>query len=287
MKKKYSDIVLLVVVFALFGASIGILHGRKKIGDSVARSGDSDRVILSLQDSIDYLQPFLIAGNMDNVASTLHQFSEPVLFEALEAIIGNRTIFLTDEQKVKLLVSAILYDPSPAKRKTMLSLLIDRFKGLPVFAYAAYRYKDVFPLIKAAARKMGVRSVVADWKQRSIDQAIKNDDVDLLTELYTNDIRPTSKEASRLLHDVVVGNKNVAFVPLLVRQLGAQANYSSDGKRTLLIEAVQKGNSGMVQALLDVGSDAKRILNPAIGSARQVAYERGYALIEQILREHK
>lgn len=120
--------------------------------------------------------------------------------------------------------------------------------------------------------------------QRSIDRAIDRNNTAFFESLPLYKINLTTQQASDLLQRVVHESKNVQFVPILVQKFGADVNYSFDKKRTVLIEAVEENNGEMVRALLEAGADPSLVLDTKVGSAQQIAFERGYVAIEPLLR---
>jgi len=287
---KQSDITLLSMVLILLSASIGILHGRKKIVDPAIVADESARIMLADQDAIDYLQPYLISGNMDSAAATLHQFAEPILFTTLEALLDDKSVVLTTQQKVELLGALLQYDPSEAKHKKIVPILYKRFADFPIFVPFIHNYAKAIPPVIAWAERSHDANLVGilnSWITQSVQRVIDLDDPTILSSLYTAAIRPDKKATNELLMRVVKEKKSPQFIIFLIDQLGGDIKYAPDGKRSLLIEAVETNNGHMVRALLEKGADPSRVLDSKIGTARQIAFERGYAPIELILQENK
>ncbi len=280
--KKQADIALLLVVLVSLSASIGILHGRKIPVDPSIVATDS-RIVLEHQDALDYVQPYLISGNMDSTAAALHQFVDPVLFNALDDILSK--VQLSQEQKVHLLASALLYDPDLHRQKMILTRLFTLFSEYPIFQAMWPHYVQAIPMVMGWAKKTRQKKQLARWRDQSLNQALVQDDPALLAGLYNAGIRPKKDKASQLLYQVATEGKEPEFVPFLVDQLKADINMSPDGMWTPLMRAVQKNNAKMVRVLLDQGADAELILNPKVGSARQIAFERGYSPIELMMKK--
>ena len=106
--KKQKNSTFLIIIVLLFSASIGILHGRKK-GIEPAILADNMHVVLEQQDAIDYVQPYLMSGNIDAAAAILSKFADPLVVKIIDTILQNKTIVLTGEQKVQLLVAMLRY----------------------------------------------------------------------------------------------------------------------------------------------------------------------------------
>ncbi len=275
---KRADIGLLVMISILFGASVGILHGRKKNKIEVTADGE---VTLSTQDALDLMQPLLMAGSLDIAAQSMQQFSEPVVIDALMALINNQGVSLTDQEKVALIIGLAHYNPKI--QSSLFTLLKKQFPYQPIFLIGAqHQYGDAIPPLLVWAKDYS--RILAGWIYSSLHGAVEINNPDLIDQLYAQGLRLDSSLASKLLYAVVHGNKDVAFVPFFVRRFGANVDYSPDGKHSLLMDAVGNRNESMARALLEEGANPSLILDDEVGSAAQIAYDRGYAAIEQLIR---
>ncbi len=285
MKKKSYDIALLLVVLLLFSASLGVLHGRKTVptASTINVGDDVARIILTKEDALDYLDPLLLAANIDAIARILHQFDDKVFSETLDVILDEEGCPLTPEQKIQFLLACIVHDPKREKQNIIITKLADKFAEYPVLYDAIGYYNAAIPPILAWAKRHDIQKIVPRWIARSLDKAIDEGSVDGLKSLIAHGIRPTRKQASELLQRVVLESRPPEFVAILVKELGANPNYSPDKKRTVLMEAVEKKNAPMVRALLRVGGRPDLILDSAVGSAKQLSFQKGYASIDLIL----
>lgn len=280
--KKQTDIALLLMILLMLSASIGILHGRKKTIDTAVTANEA-RAILEYQDALDYIQPYLISGNVDLVAATLPQIDSSLFERIIDAILNDETVHLTDEQKIQMLAAIFLHDSDIEKQKIIFDRMVKKFPQYPLFIPLITRYKKAIPLIKQLAHQMN-KAQFATWSDRSLDEAIDKNDAQMLAGLVEAGIPIDAKKASSLLFRVASENKKPAFVPILV-QMKADIHYTPDGKYTVLMKAVERNNAGVVKALIEQGALPDQILDPKIGSARQIAFERGYAGIELILKK--
>ncbi len=285
MKKQHNTTFLLVILL-LLSASIGILHGRKK-GVDPAFVADDARVILDQQDAIDYVQPYLMSGNIDAAAAAAVEFADPLLVKTIDTILHNKTIVLSDEQKVQLLVAILAHEKDTKKQKIIIDRLRRYFSEYPLFVAMVPHYTKIIPRIIASLNNKQGKEQLASWVKQSLQAILKRDDVDLLTALYDAGMPFDAIQASPLLYQLVSENKKSAFIPFFIQQLKADINYSPDGSRTPLIKAVEQNNLPMVKALLAQGADPDQILDSKMGSARQVAFERSYTPIELILRKRR
>ena len=286
--RKQTDIAFLLMILILLSASIGILHGRKKVIDPTTIQDVP--IILEHQDAIDYIQPYLMSGNMDLVGRIFHQFPAHLVAPVLKAILDNKTTHLLPDQKIQVLAAILLYDTDKNKEKEQMiaKQMQAYFAHYPLFIPLASYYAQAIPIILNWAAIDIISAQQRDvWTRQSLKQAIEKDDMSLLSGLYTAAIIPTKKQASELLYQVASLGKKASFIPFLINQLGADIAFSPDGKRTSLIVAVEQNHPHIVQALIKQGAQPEQILHPATGSALQIAFERGYTPIELILKKQK
>lgn len=279
--KKQADMAFLLMILLLLSASVGILHTRKKSIEPLIV--DKTRIILDVQDAIDYIQPYLMSSSIDSAVTVLYQFKFPLLIQVLDTILEDKTLHLTLEQKIQLLAAALLYKKDRITRKALIDRMLKHYTMYPLFIPMLPYYAKAIPIVVKWGQTNETQ--LGEWIDRSLNEAVEKDDPELLSGLYTAGIRPDSKKASQLLYTVAQQNKQTAFVPLLVTQLQADISFSPDGKRTPLIAAVEQNNAALVGALIKQGSDPEKVLDPIVGSARQIAFERGYAPIELILKK--
>ncbi len=284
MKQEKSDISLLLIILVLFSASIGLLHGFK-ISLVSASSGEMKRP-LSLQDMLDLIFPHLFSDNMKKAAEGILQFDHDSQEKVLQHILHDKGRGLTDVQKIKLVGAFAAQQEDSARKAEMFGLLSSNFPNDPIFAFIVAEHPELIISMRKWAKKEHKKEIFNKWKHRSIIHALMQNEVPLLTDLYTNGIRLTPKEASAILDRVVVEKRDIGFVPLLIRKFGANIHYSSDGKRTALIKAVETKNPDMVRVLIDEGADPDLKLDPIVGSALQVAAQNGLVEIEGILTDY-
>lgn len=303
MKKKVYDVTLLLTVLLLFSASLGVLHGRKALypASTIDVGDDIARIILTLDDALDYLDPLIMAANLDAIARIMHQFEDSVFFPTLHALIHGERRHLTPEQKIQLLLALIVHDkeydprlsPMPykqSKQNIFINQLARYFAEYPVLYDATQYYGAAITPIIAWGKRHDMARVVTRWIERSLEAAIDHGDVQNLQALMRYGIYPTKRMASELLHRVVVESQLVDFVAILVGDAKANPNYSPDKKHTILMKAVQAKNVPMIRALVSVGARPDLMLDPAVGSAKQISFQMGTSEIDQIfsgLKSHQ
>ncbi len=281
MRQEKSDISLLLIILVLFSASIGLLHGFKFT--MLSASSDETHISLSRQDILDILFMQLRSDNMEKAAEALQQFDQSAQSQVLQSILSDPA--LSDEQKIVFLAASAATIDDASRKAELFDALYTQFASMPVFALIVDRYPQLIKLIQRWSAK-DQKDAFDTWKNGSIAYVLQHDNVPLLTKLYANGIRLTPTEASVVLDRVVTERRDAGFVPLLVRTFGADVSYSPDGKRTLLIQAVDTNNPEMVRALRDEGASPRLVLDQAVGSAISVAHDNGFHEIEIILEEH-
>ncbi len=303
MINERPNVHLLLTILVIFSASVGILHGRKKIR-TLATQIDMDTVIgegittLSLDEAYDYLHSLVQSRNIRLLGQVIGQFSASAAKNLAEKILNDQSIPLTQEEKIRLLFATTL---QMQKKKGAQYLIFDLLlthkelqqvhPALLVAADSAYT-KAIPPFIKWIKNRLGNKAYQNDHAylnamvNRALSQAVYTNDVNALDVMLSKTVRIKPQKASQLLWRAVCENKDTAFVPFLVRRAEADVNFSGDNKQTLLIKAVRNNNVDMVRALLEEGAKVNMILDPEVGSALQIAIGKKLVSIELRLRYH-
>lgn len=283
--KKEQNIAFLMLILFLFSVSIGFLHGRKK-GIDTAVITDDVRILLEQQDAIDYVQPYLMSGNIHAVVTALTEFTEPLLLKTVDTILQNKTIVLSDEQKVQLLASLLLHKKNIHQQDIIMDRFIQYFSNYPLFVPMVPQYIKIVPLVVSWIKQHN-KEQLKKWVEQSMKAIIKRNNVEILTALYEAGVPFDMIPSSPILYQVANENKKPAFVPFLIHQLKANIRYSPDGKHTALIRAAEQNNMPMVKILLKEGADPEHMIDTAVGNARQAVFERGYADLELLFKKKR
>lgn len=284
MSRKRSPFGLLIIICLLISATVGMIQGRKK---APIPPRTNKEMQLSIQDTIDLITPLLLSKSFDAVAQALHQFDQSVIVGTVEKISADSGYDLNSQERAQLLLNLIEHIPDKIISKKIFSVLKENHAQDPIYSYALLeKVPHAIKLIHKWAKKSD-KSVDEVWAQQSLSYAIERNEVELLDQLYAHNVRSTPQFASQLLHNVVSQDGDVAFVPLLVRTMDADPNFSPDGKSIILIKAVEQQNEPMVRALLEAEADPEKMVDEKVGTARQIAFEKGLVSIEALLRKEK
>lgn len=285
MEKGQSDITLLLTVLVLFSASIGFLHGTKTIRKDTTRSYTHPLDEVRRSQALNYLRPLLIARTPGVIAQTLQGVSIGRTKDLARAIIKDNGSPLTIDEKIVLILAlAHSFAHDPYAQYTLFNLLLlNKIKnGTPPLIIAARsEYATIIPALTSWIRD---ENIVKFAPEQALSYAITSDDLVALITLIKYGVPLNSTLATQLLAQTVQQNKDVRFVPFLVDH-GANVNHV-ENKRTLLMYAVEQNNKNMVQTLLNSGAQVNVVIAPEVGSALQLAIEKGYGDIDVLLREY-
>jgi ankyrin repeat protein len=285
MEKGRSDITLLLTVLVLFSASIGFLHGTKAIRKDTVRTYTHPLDEVRRSQALNYLRPLLIARAPSVIAQTLQGVSLARTEELVRAIIKDTASPLNRDEKVLLvlaLASALPHDRYAQYRLFNLLRINKIKKGTPPLIIAAHgQYAAIIPVLAGWIRD---KNIVDFSPEQALTYAVNENDIEALVTLVKYGVSLHATLATQLLTLVVQQNKDVRFVAFLIDHK-ADVNYV-ENKRTLLMYAVQQNNKKMVQTLLNSGAQVDIVLAPQVGSALQIAIEKGYGDIDVLLREY-
>lgn len=292
MKQKRSDILFLLGIMGLFSISIGVLHGGKanqmKPAPFVLPDSIED---LSAKEVRRLIDPLLFSHSIYSASQALAPVPAVVLQELLHDLYTKLNP-LTRDEKILLLVLVAQSQKEKKDRYALYDMLVsyeELQKGVPVLAIAA-RIEDPRVLSSmlnwmAYRKRRSDYAQLKNWVKHALQFMIHDNDFPAFKRLFEQRIRVDSGFASRLLVAAIQEGKDLRFIPFMIAK-GVKPNFVGANKRTLLMEAVLKNNQKMVQELLNLGADPNFIADPAVGSAIQLAYERGYKDLELLMRRH-
>jgi hypothetical protein len=292
MKQKRSDILFLMTVLFILSISIGVLHGGKssqtKPMPFVLPDSMQD---LSVKEVRRLIDPLLFSHSVYSAAQALAPVSAVTVQELLHELFIKPNPLTRDEKFLLL----ILVAQSQKTRKDryalydMLTSYDELQKGAPVLAIAA-RIEDPRVLGSllnwmAYRKRRNDYEQLKNWVKLALQYTIQDNDFPAFKRLFDQRIRVSSQFASLLLVRAIQENKDIRFASFLISK-GVKPNFVGPNKRTFLMEAVLQKNEKMVQELLNLGADPNFLADPEVGSAIQLAYERGYKDIELLMRRH-
>jgi len=233
-----------------------------------------------------YIRPLIVSQSAGMLAQILEGISLKRVIELADYIIQEAA--LSRDQKLLFLFALALNYQNDTKSQYRVLDLITKYDQLqkdtpPILLVAgrSQEFNKIVPILLAWAQKKQLFQVLVE---KALAGSVAENDPDILKKLVAYNMPITSKQASQNLLEVVKKNKDTALVPFFVKQ-GADPNFI-DNKRTLIMYATENNNTPMVKALLENGADAEKFIDPAVGTALQIAIEKGYAAIDELLRKY-
>ena len=291
MEHKKSEILLLLTILVMFCASVGMLHGRKKTGatqEIKSNTLDIKEGDLTVNEVLSYIQPLLHAHSTHIAAELVQKLMGQQQWEVVQKVLYDKESSLNNREKVLFAIATVYLRLASKKQSSDIFSLLKEFYQTAdtdplLFIIAQSDYSNV---IKELVEFIKQEKLSDNWIDQAMEKAVSENSVHVLETLYAQGIRISSQRASRLLWDAVRGGNDPMFVRFLVRQGGADSNYVYQG-RTVLIKSVEENSINMVRALLEQGANPSLITDPAVGTAKQIAFDKGYAQIERLLDEYE
>jgi hypothetical protein len=217
--------------------------------------------------------------------------------QAIAKLVIEEKSSLTRDDKLEFLYALLSNYPNDTQAQNQILDLIGEFKLLRegraplLIAVKSAHFKKLPAIIQWAttftANNKQVPDEISQLIQQGMDQAVDEDDPSALQAMFANGVTATQDQLSELLWHAVAGDRNTAFVKLLVDK-GADINYAADDKYSPLMKAVEDKNGPLVQEIIKVGGDKLKInmmYDVGVGTALQIANEKGLAHIDQMLRD--
>lgn len=231
-----------------------------------------------------HIHSLLLSRNISLIIRAISQCNTHYIYGLVEKIVQDATLPLTHKEKIDIMCGVVACSSG---KKILTHKLFDLFLLYPEL-YA----QTPLLLTLARAKQSDIITSFLQWLENSsktdnntypiqificdaLSMAIAENDCSAAEIILNKKIHINKEAASNLLWHAVKYNKNALFVPLFVRCASADVDYSCDGKRTLLIQAVENNNISLVQALLEEGARIDYMLDDTIGSAISVAQRCG------------
>lgn len=285
MNAQRSDNTILVSILFMFTVSIGVLAST--VQNKQTKAAQDPQLEAALETVENHAELLAYSQSVDSLARTLLQLPAATVKKFIEDKILSPESPLENHDKVEVLVALAHYYNRIKKDVPVISWLVPHTNLLeehPLFLVAAQSiYVASIPAL-IAATKVQAPKLLQDWQKRSLFGAVKDNDVKALKRMHQYGIRISGSMATVLLMLVAADAQDQEFVAYLLER-GADINQVVQGK-TPLISAVQSNNMPMVAALLKYGANPNLMGDPAIGTPLQIAFERHYRQIEDMLREY-
>lgn len=292
-------------IFSLFSKLLLILNGSliasQAVKEEVAstRAIDNDLQTMSTQEIIDQLglDPLLQALSVEKVAKILdNMVPEKRLQEVVKDLIQDKQSPLGAEDKLELLFAlAALSAKDESRWPVFFDLIVKNGaifdSSVPVLYLlvksepSRKEYASIIPLFAKWYAEHSVDNTqklptfMVKLFEKSIEQAVNQDDFLVFEQLLKVQSVINTPLLNDLLWLAVENKKDARFVDALVA-LGADSNYSQDGKHTVLMRAVRENNEPVIVQLLKYKADPEKVLDMATGSAKQIAHDKGFVGIE-------
>lgn len=298
-KKQVVGVYRLVVIFVFFVASIFFLNNQKKYTSletniDVLNASTTDSAGFHLERAFNNISALLVSHNTDLIVKVINKCMSLFAVDLVEKIVTDTNFGFSPEEKMKIIFGTVMH--SNGKKKVQYQLL-DLLLTYP----ALYEHTPALLVLlksdygdglitfinwaKNRQKEHNHKDLLPIFAEHALRAVVYNNDYALAEHMFNRNIRVSCASASAMLWDIVTYNRDIKFVSLLTRYGQADINYTRDGK-TLLIEAVERDNKPMVQALLDQGAVVDRIVDARKGSALHIAMVKHYTATEALLREY-
>ncbi|HXW86429.1 MAG TPA: ankyrin repeat domain-containing protein [Candidatus Bathyarchaeia archaeon] len=300
---KRREIFHLLTVIGVLCCSIGIIHRGKRYELQAeplpARTEETSEELayLSPEQAYLYIQPIIITHNIYLLVQKIGQLTLEQTKALLSVIIKDLRSPLTQEEKVTIILGCVELRKLRVEKYDLLSLFTT-FSTLalgipPLFVASISSYPKTVVTLVGWVQEQRVDAPAEKYAQLrktfiddGIRYAITENNIEALKKMLQYKVPLDKEKASELLWYVVsVQGRDNNFVSLLVTDAGADVNYAYNG-RTLLMKAVENNDKAMVAKLLENGADVSLIINPAVGSALQLAIEHHFVTVELLLRKY-
>ena len=243
------------------------------------------------------LLPLLDSESVEKAAELLKGVPEARAREIVDAVFSD-DVFKISQLNKRLFVAAVAahYKDNSQEQVDFFEILLkhpDLYQGEP-FIYTLIindGYELIIPSVLNTLalwekeKKFPLPEGLKSLALQSYSWIIQKNDIHAVSHLLDGRVPIDAATASNLLWQAAALPKScVGFVKLFVGK-GARFSYAKDGY-TALMKAVVSNNLPFVKALVDRGAPVDAMIDPAVGTALQIANEKGFIAIEMYLLEH-
>lgn len=290
MKQHQPNYMALLTIIGLLVISTGLLNSKKSIKadgvTAVVAKNPLDE--FSLDTAYGSLQHLFASRSIVTIVSMMQGVSLERTLQIAQMMLSSKSIGLTRNDRVIIMIGLAQNYQGDIKKQYQILDLIKEFrttkKDTPLLINAVHsEYSALIPVILAWMKDKKIDEVSIN---NAFAYAIERGDITGFTKLIKHGVPMTTAQTTTLLTTVVTKKKMPEFIPLLV-ELGADVDYTNQGY-TLLMRAVTLNDKPAVEALLKAGADKNinKIISPSVGSALQLAIEKGYTALDLLLREY-
>lgn len=244
------------------------------------------------------LLPLLDSESVEKAAALLKGASEIRAREIVDAIFSDEKFQISPLNR-RLFVAAVAtnYKDNPKDQAAFFEVLLkypDLYKGEPyMYTLIVNDYEIAVPWVLNAfalwekEKKFTLPEELVDLVLRAYTWIVERNDTRAVAYLLKGLIPLDPTIATKLLWQAAsLPKQGVGFVSLLADK-GADLLYAKDN-HTALMKAVANNNLPFVQALVPImvkqGVPVDVAINPEVGTALQIAIEKGFVAIELYLR---
>lgn len=266
-----------------------------KLEDQAQEQLTQDGNLISNKELLVQLTPLLASRSVENVAIFLKNdaISLPQRLVLLDEIIGDLAYGFSVDDAIQLVLDvANSYAPGSAEQEQLFGVLLKHenlLKGTsPLYIAIENDYTHTYlPLlawaIKNAAINTQAKKDLSEFKMRALLRAVDLGDADILAKLHKYTAQGITKnEATDLVWHIASTGNQPELLPNL-KEYGADMNQAR-GKKTPLIEAVERGDADVVTQLIALKVDLDKIADPEFGTALQRAIANRNTVVEELLR---
>lgn len=303
MDRKQNMYVLLGIIW-LLGISWGSFYISKKqvyvqsnldISDSVVE--DNNLQQLSIAQIEEYVSSLLYSGNIELIARVFCQLPVATTIQLIENVVIQEST-LNDAEKIELLFAVSACYKSKKDKYALFNLFLvypEIYAKIPILfvcAHSLYAKKILSIFILWAQMQSTIsknkfeESFIDMLLSNAILYALNQNDIEMFKVFAQQQVPISPQLATETMAEVIKKHKNSELISLLAVVFNGDINGSLEGKRTMLMYAVESGNKKAVEKLLNLGVDVHKILAPQIGSALDIAIENNEVNIELLLRSY-
>jgi hypothetical protein len=251
--------------------------------------------IASDQELFEQLAPILASRSVERVGAFLKNDAIGLdqRVSLLSSIVSNLTYGFSHDDAMQLVLDvANMYEPNSAEQERIFDVLLQHRslfkKTSPLFIAVKHDYtKTYLPLLAWSYKNIeqypDIKTDLATLKLRALHLAVDMGDAEVLQKIniFTQGVSPD--EATELVWYIVTSGNHPELLPVIIT-LKPDINQVN-GKKTPLIEAVDRSHRAVVEQLIALGVEIDKIADPEYGSALQRAIEARDLEIETILRK--